>query len=254
MGQFTLEAGSGGDTWHIFLQPSSPLATLLQADSEDSQSPAANLAELEKYILSYLNSFQPEADRPQPDMPAPVKAQLEAVICIRADQEHESDQFSGFMVDGQGLILSTAHGLKNTREAVVTLFDGRQYQARLLKKDLARDLALLRIDFQPAVFIPLLSEGRNILKIGERLYAVGCPQNEGVTVYSGTIDGPPRRANNLPLWQIDMPISPGSSGSPVFDAQGNVVAVVKGKFRGDDKVGFMIPFETIIDFLQDRSL
>jgi serine protease Do len=48
-----------------------------------------------------------------------------------------------------------------------------------------------------------------------------------------------------------MEIYPGSSGSPVFDGEGNLVAVVKGRHRGTDSVGFLIPFETIVEFAKD---
>ena len=50
-----------------------------------------------------------------------------------------------------------------------------------------------------------------------------------------------------------MTIHPGSSGSPVFDAQGQLVAMIKGRFRGNSTVGFLTPLETIIEFLLDES-
>jgi len=51
-----------------------------------------------------------------------------------------------------------------------------------------------------------------------------------------------------------MKIYPGSSGSPVFDVQGNLVAIVKGRHRGTDSIGFLIPLETIIEFVRESSL
>jgi serine protease Do len=49
-----------------------------------------------------------------------------------------------------------------------------------------------------------------------------------------------------------MHIEHGSSGSPFFDAQGRLAAVVKGRYRGTDSIGFLIPFETLLRFL-DRK-
>ena len=37
-----------------------------------------------------------------------------------------------------------------------------------------------------------------------------------------------------------------------FDSQGNLAAVVKGRYRGTDSVGFLIPFETISEFLKEK--
>jgi serine protease Do len=60
-------------------------------------------------------------------------------------------------------------------------------------------------------------------------------------------------AQGLPLWQVGMDIFPGSSGSPVFDARGRLVAMVKGRYRGTSHVGFLTPLETIMAYLFDSS-
>jgi serine protease Do len=142
--------------------------------------------------------------------------------------------------------------LKNLQEITVILYDGRQLKANLVKMDTHRDLALLDINAKFNTFISV-AEGRNLLGMGESLYSVGCPIDVRGTIYSGIINSPPRRVNDLPLWQVNMHIHPGSSGSPVFDVQGNLVAIVKGRYRGTDSVGFLIPLETIIDFATDAS-
>jgi serine protease Do len=46
-----------------------------------------------------------------------------------------------------------------------------------------------------------------------------------------------------------MNIYPGSSGSPVFDNQGRLVGMVRGRYRGTTTVGFVTPLETIVAFL-----
>ena len=51
------------------------------------------------------------------------------------------------------------------------------------------------------------------------------------------------------LWQVNMRIHPGSSGSPVFDLEGNLVAMVKGRYRGAETVGFLIPFASLMEFI-----
>ena len=136
--------------------------------------------------------------------------------------------------------------------AKLVLYDGREVRGRLVRMDRKRDLALVHIDLKLDTFISL-PQGRNLLGMGEKLYSVGCPINLRGSVYSGTINAPPRRLNGLPLWQIEMKIYPGSSGSPVFDVQGTLVAIVKGRYRGTDSIGFLIPLETIMEFLQETS-
>jgi V8-like Glu-specific endopeptidase len=73
--------------------------------------------------------------------------------------------------------------------------------------------------------------------------------NHNGQFHSGFIEGAPRRIDNLLLWQVRMGTLPGSSGSPVFDAKGNLVGIVKGSFRGAESTGFIITIGSIIEFL-----
>jgi serine protease Do len=114
-------------------------------------------------------------------------------------------------------------------------------------------LALLHIPIEMDVAISLVAS-RNLLEMGETVFSVGCPINHSGTIYIGKINGPPRRIDELPLWQVQMEIHHGNSGSPVFDVNGNLVAMVKGRYRGTSTVGFLIPLETIIHFLKENTL
>jgi serine protease Do len=255
MGKVQIKAVKEKKGWQISLAPHSALATELQAKCTAEGKPdEAQLERLRDHIEGYLsgnskaNSIETEA--PRQFIPTAVLSQAESVVCLRAEFEDDDMQFSGFIVDEDGLIISTAHGLKGIEQLTVILSDGRQFKGNLIKMDLRRDLAFVDIKGKFDSYIPV-ANGRNLLGMGEQLYSIGCPINLGGTVYTGIINSPPRRVNGLPLWQVDMEIHPGSSGSPVFDVQGNLVAVVKGRYRGTDSVGFLIPFETIMEFAKD---
>jgi serine protease Do len=140
---------------------------------------------------------------------------------------------------------------KNQR-LTVTLYDGREVEAKLLFRDPHADLSILQIALKTKTAIRLF-EGRNLLGMGETIYSVGCPVKLRGTVYAGTINSPPRRMNDLPLWQVSMEIYHGSSGSPVFDENGKIVAMVKGRYRGTTTTGFLIPMETIFKFLKEKT-
>jgi serine protease Do len=153
-------------------------------------------------------------------------------------------------VDTQGLVLSTIHDVETFHDIKVTLYDGREITGDVIKKDINLDLALIDIGSGVEDAISL-AEGRNLLGMGERVYSVGCPVNLVGSVFAGIINGPPRRVNELTYWQVNMEIHPGSSGSPVFDVQGNLVGIVKGRYRGTQSIGFLIPLETIIAFVKE---
>jgi len=257
MGKVQLKAVKEKKAWQISLTPHSALATEVQAqctaegESDEAQAQLEKLWDhIEDYLSGNIKTTSVQTEAPRQFIPTAVLSQIESVVCLRAEFEDNDMQFSGFMLDEDGLIISTAHGLKGIEQLTIILSDGRQFKGDLIKMDLRRDLAFVHIKGKFDSYIPV-ANGRNLLGMGEQLYSIGCPLNLGVTVYSGIINSPPRRVNGLPLWQVDMEIHPGSSGSPVFDVQGNLVAVVKGRYRGTDSVGFLIPFETIVEFAKD---
>jgi serine protease Do len=174
------------------------------------------------------------------------------VVCIRAESGKEPLQFSGFVIDASGLVLCTAHNLDGVSGVIVTLASGRMLQGRLIRADFARDIALVEPQGRFPAAVPL-PEKSMALAEGKRIFSVGCPENHGSTVYSGSISGPPGLVDGQYLLQVSMKVYPGSSGSPVFDEKGNLVAMVKARFRGMNSRGFLIPADTILDFMSDLA-
>jgi serine protease Do len=228
----------------IDLKPHSPLATQVRIETDRPDA----AADLERYLSGYM---QQPAERPAPvEQPIPdaVREQLKAVVCLYAGQGREF-QFSGFIIDPSGYIVCTAHDLNPDQPVRVLLFDGRELEGRIVRIDMERDLTLIQVDAPLGAAVPLRN-GRYMLRPGDPLFAITCPNSHRPIVQSGRLDGPPRRVQGFPLWQVNMHIDRGSSGSPVFDAQGCLTAVVKGRYRGTDSIGFLIPFETLVHFLE----
>ena len=252
-GRIEITGRKTADGWRIGLQPRSPLATRVRAEritngEPDPDSIRRLWADLSTKMQALALNFSPGSSQ---FVPTEVLMRMESVVCIHAGLKTREIQFSGFIVDPSGLILCTAHDLEKIRQMSVTLFDGRNYNAEIVKKDLRRDLILLRVRKRFDAFIPL-GHDRNLIGMGEQLYTVGCPVNLQGTVHTGFVNGPPRLVEGLPLWQVDLQILPGSSGSPVFDFQGKLVGIVKGRYRGTRSVGFVIPMETIMAFMKER--
>jgi serine protease Do len=247
-----LYAEKGMENWKVDLAPYSALATRVSVNFSGI-TPETRIQQFWDHISHYLHNPLAEEPRASDEhIPTAVLSKIESVVCIDARLDENDIQFSGFIIDTDGLVLCTAHDLGNNQRLSVTLFDGRELEAKLLFKDSHADLSILQIALRPKTAIRL-SEGRNLLGMGETIYSVGCPVNLRGTVYAGTIDSPPRRMNDLPLWQVHMEIYHGSSGSPVFDANGNIVAMVKGRYRGTTTTGFLIPMETIFKFLKEKT-
>jgi serine protease Do len=236
--------------WRITLKPHSPLATLIRTEvvlNRDSTQPEAFMTFLDGYIP--LPASRP--DLRATTVPDLVRQYLGAVVCIFAQTSRDDIQFSGFFIDTNGLIVSTAHDLQLHQNVSVLLHDGREVPGRVVRIDPHQDLTLVKAIVAVETVIPL-NNGRYLLDGKDSLFAVTCPNNGIAGIQSGFLDGLPRQVEGLPLWQVRMSISPGSSGSPVFDDQGRLAAVVKGHFRGTQTIGFLIPLETLIHFLEQH--
>jgi S1-C subfamily serine protease len=157
---------------------------------------------------------------------------------------------SGFIVNENGLIVCTAHNFKGFEEISIILYNGREIPGRTLRMDFHRDLTLIQVDEKLEGSIPLLN-GRDTLRKGEKLYSMGCPVNRNVIVSTGFFTAG-RNVNDLILWQVRMQINQGESGSPVFDENGNLVGIVTGRHRRMHSVGFLIPFGTLLEFVQEK--
>lgn len=251
MGKVKLSAVRSEDHWQIFLKPHSALATEVQVRYFGSTYQDLTVPkEMAAYISEYIKDLANKGDNNKQSAPAPVLSLVNSTVCIRAKFGTHNTQLSGFFINTEGLIICTTHDLKTSQEIIVILQNGGELNGELIKFDTYKDLALIQCGIESDSFVSL-QEGRNLLKIGERIYSIGCPINRIGTIYSGNISGPPRKVNQLPFWQAAIEIHPGSSGSPVFDARGKLVGMVKGRYRGTNSIGFLIPLETILSFVID---
>lgn len=243
--ELTAEKGTVG--FELILKPQSPLATRARFQSRSNQA-TDYISALKTHLNGYLSHPSSHSDMTPPSIPAHVRAFQNSVVCIYARDADGDFQLSGFVLDSKGFIICTAHDLKAGHEVRVIGREGREINGRVVRIDWKRDLAMIRTDESIGNAVPL-QNGRYLLQNGDALFAVTCPINGDSGIQPGFLDGPPRRVQGLPLWQVLMHIEHGSSGSPVFDSQGRLAAIVKGRYRGTDSVGFLIPFETLLHFL-----
>ena len=239
------------EKWQIILKPRSASTTEIRAGSEaNALRRDTTMQQMAAYIAEYIQGAAEKKDVSNQVIPPAVLSQISSVVCLNTKSNKKNSQQTGFVVDTQGLVLTTIHDVETFHDITMTLYDGRELAGNVIKKNTDQDLALINIGtgLEQAVS---LAEGRNLLGMGERVYSVGCPINLVGSVFPGIINGPPRRVDKLTYWQVNMEIHPGSSGSPVFDVQGNLVGIVKGRYRGIQSIGFLIPLETIVAFVKE---
>jgi SpoVK/Ycf46/Vps4 family AAA+-type ATPase len=187
----------------------------------------------------------PLATRPLSEGTAVLQA---AVVTVKLDGGGHG---SGFFISRDGYLLTNQHVVTDNKFVTVKLTTGRQLPGEVLRSNKARDIALVKVNEANMTALPLLLESP---EVASEVYAVGSPRDESrysTTITKGIISAY-RTENGLSYIQSDVETYKGSSGGPMVDRFGNVVAAtVSGFSVSDVSVGlnYFIPIADALKFL-----
>jgi serine protease Do len=159
-------------------------------------------------------------------------------------------QGSGFIVSGDGYILTNAHVVENADQVTVRLTDRREFTAKVVGSDKQSDVALLKIDAKNLPTVKL-GDSRKA-NVGEWVVAIGSPFGFENSVSAGIVSAKARSlpdSNYVPFIQTDVAVNPGNSGGPLFNLAGEVIGINSqiysrtGSFSG---ISFAIPVEVAL--------
>jgi S1-C subfamily serine protease len=164
---------------------------------------------------------------------------------------------SGFVIDGEGHILTNYHVVENARQVEVTTSDKKKYKAQIVGTDPAHDLAVIQI---PARDVPRaeIGDSKNVM-VGQKVFAIGNPFGLSGTMTRGIISSirsvrGPRGFIDEAI-QTDAAINPGNSGGPLLNSRGQVIGINSMIFTGGVEqsagIGFAIPINTAKSVLDD---
>jgi putative serine protease PepD len=184
-----------------------------------------------------------------------------SVVSVSVTTPTGGDTGSGFFVQSTGYILTNNHVIEaaatGTATITVNLQNGKSYPARIIGRDAAYDLAVLKIDVSDA---PALTLGNSDeVQVGDAVIAIGSPLGLSGTVTSGIISAKNRavtagsgtgESSFINALQTDAAINPGNSGGPLVNSAGAVIGVNSaiaslgssfGGQSGSIGLGFAIP-------------
>ncbi len=137
---------------------------------------------------------------------------------------HERSSASGFVVDPDGDILTSAHAVKAAQVIWADTPEHGRLRARVVGLDETTDVAVPKM---PAPHLPVAAISQQpIVCTGEWVIAVGAPFGFERSVTAGIASANPRflaLSGDMPLIQTDVALNPGSSGGPLCNARGEVV-------------------------------
>ncbi len=163
---------------------------------------------------------------------------------------------SGVIVDAdQGLVITNHHVIENAEEILVTLTDGREFNADLIGQDPDADVAVVRI--QADNLNALRWADSDQLRVGDFVVAIGNPFGLGQTVTSGIVSALGRSGLGIEeiedFIQTDASINPGNSGGALVNLRGELVGIntaIVGPSGGNVGIGFAIPSNLAADLTQ----
>jgi len=169
---------------------------------------------------------------------------------------------SGFVIDGQGHILTNNHVIEDATRITVKLGDSeKSYEAEVVGADPGTDVALLKVDAPGGELHPLTLGHSSELEVGDPVVAIGNPFGLDRTVTSGIVSALQRQIqapNGFSIShviQTDAAINPGNSGGPLINAEGEVIGInsqiaTGSGGNGNVGIGFAIPIDTVRSEIQ----
>ncbi len=170
---------------------------------------------------------------------------------------------SGTLISPDGYIITNDHVAGNAVKIIVTLTDGRHFDAKVVGSDITSDICLLKIDSENLPYLKF-GDSDDIL-IGEWVIALGNPfglfeLNKKPTVTVGVVSslgmnlGVQKNRYYYNMIQTDAAINTGNSGGPLVNSIGEIIGMntlIYSGSGGNIGVGFAIPINKIKEIIAD---
>lgn len=197
------------------------------------------------YVVRDQTAKEPEpTPTPVPMEPAEAVASalMPSTVFIRAGESAGS----GVIYDTDGLILTAAHVVEDLDGVTVRLADGKVLDAKVLGRDTARDIAVIKVKHE-GLKAAKLGHGLK-LRPGQLAVAIGSPFGLKESVTAGVISGTGRTLKTsggaVDAIQTDAAINVGNSGGPLADSEGRVIGINVAVTReGAGSVGLAVPID-----------
>ena len=174
---------------------------------------------------------------------------------------------SGFIYSDDGYILTNFHVIEGSKSITVSLYDGRELEAKLVGYDESNDIAVLKVEAENLV--PVIIGDSGSLNVGDPVVAIGNPLGElTFSLTAGTVSALEREVTfsggiTMNLIQTDCAINSGNSGGALFNLYGEVIGITNAKYSGSsnsgasiDNIGFAIPINrvrSIVDSIIEKG-
>jgi serine protease Do len=169
---------------------------------------------------------------------------------------------SGFFINEDGFLITNFHVTEGETQISVEVYQQKNgelernvyKQVKIIALNKFGDLALLKVEDAGAPkFAHVWLGDLDTLAVGERVFAIGSPLGLERSVTEGIVSTKTRELQGALYLQTTAQINPGNSGGPLFNLRGEVVGVTNMKITSGEGLGFAIPVEAVVFFLNHRD-
>lgn len=172
-----------------------------------------------------------------------------AVCLVEVRSGRFSGHGSGFAIAPDGLVTTNSHVVRGASHITTRFPDGRVLAARVIGKDPATDVALLRAEGGDVAFARLGKS--SALRVGHIAIAIGNPLGFQTTVTAGVVSALGRSLPSASgrmiddVIQTDAALNPGNSGGPLLNSRGEVVGVNTAIIPGTQGICFAVAIDLV---------
>jgi len=182
------------------------------------------------------------------------KKNSKAVVVIETYDKYGKiiSQGSGFIVREDGAVVTNYHVISNATDIKVKTGNKVLKVYGLIYIDKENDIVILKAEGQKLQTVKIGDIRK--LSIGEKVYVISSPQGLENTISEGILSGIREIAPDKKILQITAPISPGSSGGPVFNKNGEVIGIATALLKESQNINFAMPVNLIKDKISAKKV
>ena len=159
------------------------------------------------------------------------------VVSLQFTTAEGGGQGTGFVIDKEGHIITNYHVASEATDLEVHFPSGLKVYGTVIGTDMDSDLAVIKVDVDPALLVPLTLGDSEAIKVGQTVVAIGNPYGLSGTMTVGIVSARGRVLDSMrqtesgtfyssgDTIQTDALINPGNSGGPLLNLNGEVIGV-----------------------------
>lgn len=169
---------------------------------------------------------------------------------------------TGFAISPDGYVATSQHVINNAKDISVRGINGdfnKRIKAEIAVQDVKNDLAILKLKDVDSISIgnPPFTISNSPSEVGSSVFTLGYPllqtMGEEVKVTNGIISSKTGFQGDITTYQLSVPVQPGNSGGPLFNADGSLIGVLSAKHLGAENSSYAVKSSYLISLINSLN-